>query len=217
MTHKHIRPALILTLFAAATLIGCSTPPIKKANKNFERAWLAYTSLRTDKAYEYFQEASTFFEEAMTQDTPSQLARHPSNRVKAGISHYFSAQYDQCIESMSSSHRRGERIWEADLFTGLAYARLGDGDNALKHLALYMDGLPPMSALFAAVKEHARELNAGGISLDACADGLETALQKAIVTTIRQTVSSGTVMPHTEKCDGRFWWRRNKQPCSTSK
>lgn len=214
MKHRHILPFLILAFFSVTALAACSTPPIKKADKNFERAWLAFTSLRTDKAIDYFEEAAAYYEEAISQD--SRVADYPSSRVKAGMALYFAGRYEQCIDSMAASHHANERIWEADLFTGLAYARLGDAEHALKNLTLFMDGRPSPRQLFEAVKEQASALDEGGASLDHAADTLEKAMQNQMIAIIKTTLSTSTVKPDTEKCSGPFWWRRNKQPCSTA-
>lgn len=213
--NKQTLPALILALAAAIALAACSTPPIKKADKNFERAWRAYTSLRTDKAYDYFTEAADHYEKALAQDPPSRVAQFPSSRVKAGMAHYFAGRYKLCIESMMAARRTGERIWEADLFTGLAHARLGDRNNAMGNLALFLEGLPPARMLFTVVRSELAALEAGE-DLNRSADVLETAIQKQVVDDIRRTTSPNTIMPATERCSGTFWWRRNKQPCSAS-
>ena len=214
--NKYSLSALILALAAATVLTACSTPPVKTADKNFERAWLAYATLRTDKAYEYFAEASAHYAEALAQDPPSRVAQYPSSRVKAGMAHYFAGRYKQCIESMLASRRTGERIWEADLFTAMAHARLGDRDNAVGNLSLFLEGLPPVRMLFTTVRSELAALE-DGEDLDRSADVLETTVQKQIVDDIRRTTSPNTIMPVTERCNGTFWWRRNKQPCSASR
>ena len=212
--NRHTIPALILAV--AAVLAACSTPPVKTADKNFERAWLAYTTLRTDKAYEYFAEAADYYEKALSLDPPSRVAQYPSSRVKAGMSYYFAGRYAQCIESMLASRRAGDRIWEADLFTGLAHARQGDRDNAIGNFALFLEGLPPVRTLFEIVRSQIAALETGA-DLDESADLLEKAVQEQVVTDIRVTVSPNTIVPISERCDGTFWWRHNKQPCSASR
>ena len=214
--NRHSLSTLILALAAVVTLAACTTPPVKTADKNFERAWLAYTTLRTDTAYEYFAEAADFYEKALSEDPPSRVAQHPSSRVKAGMAYYFAGRYGQCIESMLASRRTGERIWEADIFTGLAHARLGDRDNAIGNFALFLEGLPPVRTLFEVVRAQVAALETGA-NLDENADLLEKAIQKQVIADIRTTVSPNTIMPVTERCNGTFWWRHNKQPCSASR
>ncbi|MBG0791272.1 MAG: hypothetical protein H0S80_12335 [Desulfovibrionaceae bacterium] len=205
-----IIPALIAVLLLAA----CNTPPIKTADKHFERAWLAYTTLRTDAAMGYFAEAADYYAEALEKE--SRVARYPSNRIKAGMSFYFAGEYERCIESMLDSRRTGERIWEADLFTSLAHARKGERDNAVGNLALFLEGMPPVRMLFDVVRTQVTAMETGA-DLGRSADLLEETLQKQVVDDIRRTLSPNTVMPLTERCNGTFWWRRNKQPCSASR
>jgi tetratricopeptide (TPR) repeat protein len=211
--NRHILPALIL---ATALLAACSTPPVKTADKNFERAWLAYTTLRTDQAVGYFADAADDYAKALEADQPSRVAQYPSSRVKAGMANYFAGRFEECIASMAAARRTGERIWEADLFTALAHARLGDRDKAIGNLALFLEGLPPVRMVFEIAQVQLAGLQYGA-DLDRTADILEESVQKQIVEDIRLTLSPNTIMPVTERCNGTFWWRRNKKPCSASR
>lgn len=212
--NKHTLIPLALAL--AALLTACDTLAVKKADKNFERAWLAYTSLRTDKAAEYFSEAARYYEQALNQDPPSRVAKYPSSRIKAGMSNYFAGRYEQCIASMIAARRFGERLWEADLFTGLAHARLGNRDNAEGNFALFLEGRFMMPALNATVRARIAGLK-NGEDTGRTAEAVEQAAQAQVVDIIRRTLSPSTVRPASERCDGAFWWRRSKQPCSASK
>jgi len=211
--NRYFLPILIL---AAALVAACSTPPVKTADKNFERAWLAYTTRRTAQAVGHFADAADYYEKALDEDPPSRVAQYPSSRVKAGMASYFAGRFEECIASMMAARHAGERIWEADLFTALAHARLGDRDNAVGNLALFLEGLPPVRALFGTVRAQLAALQ-GGADLDSVADLLEAAVQNQVIDDIRRTFSPNTVMPATERCNGTFWWRRNRQPCSASR
>ena len=210
----------IVILLTAALLISAAVPAlawrsVRAGDKNFERAWRAYTSKQTDKANRYFTDAADDYGQALKEDPPSRTTRFPTTLIKAGISFYQAKRYLECVDTMKLTHRRNERIWEADLFSALAYARLGDSEKTLKELALFMEALSSQRLITSAVTVQVKGLEDGSISLDSAANTLESVTQQQFVKNVSINNSPQKSTIPNERCTGNYWWRYNATPCNS--
>jgi len=209
------RAIIFAALFCAATLCACAPTSVTSGDKNFERAWNAFAFNQKDKADAYFAVAADNYMATTREDPPSRTTRFPSTRVKAGIAFYYAGKYSACIKSMETAVRRNSKVWEVALFSGLAYARMGDKKNAIVSLNAFLDSLSSERVLTAAVIPQLKGLEDGTIEPQAAADVIETAFHAQVTNNIslnRTPQSSGDL---TEHCSGTYWWRQNRQPCTS--
>ena len=168
--------------------------------KNFERAWQAYTSLQPDKADKFFKTAATAYAKALAADPPSRTARFASTLAMAGISFYYAGRYEECIDTMGLAYRKEDRIWEANLFIGLSRARLDDKAKAVKFLNLYLQSTPSQRILSNSIAQQIKVLEADSSPLSDAADQIEKAIPLQFVNNINLNNSPRSSNPATERC-----------------
>jgi len=211
--------AILLTLSLTIFLLTPSAfawRSVRTGQKNFERAWQAYTYLQQDKAVEYFKTSADAYAKALAADPPSRTARFASTLAMAGISFYYAGRYAECIEAMETAHRKEKRIWEANLFIGLSHARLGEKAKAIESLNAYLESLPSQRILSNSVTEQIKDIEGDSTSLADAADHIDKATTSQFVDNINFNHSPRTSNPSIERCSGTYWWRNNRAPCEST-
>ncbi|NDV18536.1 hypothetical protein GO013_03770 [Pseudodesulfovibrio sp. JC047] len=214
--HKTTTILLTAALVLATAIPAQAWRSIQNGDRNFERAWRAYTSRQTDKATGYFTKAADLYAEGLNQDPPTRTARFPSTLAKAGIAFYAAGRYQECIETMKLTLTRDDRMWEPALYTALSYARLGDAEKTKEELHHFVTRLSSQRFISDMVTKQITELEAGTTSLDAAADALDSVTQYQFIENINRNYSPRDVGLATERCNAAYWWRRNMEPCSAS-
>ncbi|WP_319542414.1 hypothetical protein [uncultured Pseudodesulfovibrio sp.] len=214
--HKITIFILTASLLFATAIPAQAWKSVQSGDRNFERAWRAYSSLQTDKADGYFSKSAAAYSDALKEDPPSRTARFPSTLAKAGISFYYAARYQECVDTMKLALSRDKRMWEPTLYTALSYARLGDSENTIKTLENFVTSLSSQRIISDAAALQIKALEAGSASPEAIADTLDTATQKQFIENISRNNSPRDVGLTAERCNGTYWWRRNMAPCHSS-
>lgn len=211
------RHTKIILLFIVASILFA--PPafawksVRVGQKNFERAWERYTMLEPDKANEFFKKSADAFAEALAADPPSKTARFISTLTMAGMSFYFADRYEESIDAMELVQRKEKKIWETNIFIGLAKARLGDETKAVEFLNLYLQSMPSQRVLSNAVTQQLEQLGTKSVTLIDATANIDKALQLQFIENINWNNSRST-NPANERCSGSLWWRKNRAPCS---
>ena len=215
--NKYTTPLLVFIF--AFVLFG---PPafawkeVRTGQRNFERAWQAYTSSQPDKANKFFKVAATAYAEALAADPPSRTARYASTLTMAGISFYYAGRHEECIDAMGLAYKKENKVWEANLFIGLSNARLGDKARAVEFLNLYLQSMPSQRILSSSVTQQLKNLETGSGSLSDSVKQIEKVLPLQFINNTTFNNAPRSSNPSFERCGGSFWWRKNKAPCSGS-
>ena len=203
--------ALAVVLFASSALAWRS---VRTGQKNFERAWSAYLFKQPDKAQGYFVKAADAFAEALAETPPSRTTMFASNLAMAGISLYHAGRYQECIDAMAKAMTKDGRMWEAPLYTALSHARLGEAAKTVESLKAYLKTSPTQAILSEEVNRQLTNLETGSGSLDGAADAVDAAAFDQFSN--NETFTGPNASNGNERCDGVYWWRNNKSPCSQS-
>lgn len=206
-------PTILAALLCMALLTGCATTAVTTGDKNFERAWNAFNFNQMDKADAYFKAAADNYRETTNDDPPARTTRFRSTRLKAGISFYFAGEYEACVKAMKLAVTRKESVWEANLFSGLSYARMDDKDNTIKSLTLFIDDMSSQRVLTNVVIPQLKGIEDGTIQLQAAADAIDKAFHDQISQNINLSRTPQNTSIPGEHCSRRYWWRYNKKPC----
>lgn len=212
--NKYITPLLtIIVTFMLLAPPAFAWRSVRTGQRTFERAWLAYVSLQQDKADEFFKDAATAFSTALAVDPPSRTSQYASTLTMAGISFYYAGKYEECITTMELAHGKDNKIWEANIFIALSNARLGNKDNALEFLILYLQSMPSQRNLSKAVMQQIEDIETGSRSLEEGIGQIEKALPLQFINNINLNNASRSSNPAIERCGGAYWWRKNRSPC----
>ncbi len=205
-------------LLGAALVIVLLTPSaqawrsVRTGQKNFERAWSAFLFKRSDKATEYFGKAADAFGLALAENPPSRTTMFPSNLTMAGISAYYAGRYDQAINALDKAIYKDDTIWEAFLYTALSHARQGDKAKTVEYLERYLKSNPSQPILSNVVQKQLTDLQTDSGPLDGVAPALEEAAFRQFDNNV--TFKGRNTSNDAGQCNGTFWWRNSKAPCS---
>ncbi|MFH1914457.1 MAG: hypothetical protein ABIK45_09320 [Pseudomonadota bacterium] len=211
---KKTQIALLMALLTAALLVpspATAWVSVRTGQKNFERAWLAYTSRRFDQANQHFVKAADAFGAGLAEDPPSRTAMFASNLTMAGMSLYYAGRYAEVGAPMHKVMDKENRVWEAPLYAALAAARLGDKATTVDLLTRYLKTSPTQPILSAEVRRQLDALDSGAPPLAQVTEAIDGAAFEQFDNNINFVGSRGGEMQ--EYCDGIYWWRSNKQPC----
>ncbi len=211
---KHI--ATILTFAVVFALLSPSAfarSMTRTGQKNFERAWQAYTSRQQEKAALSFKKASTAYAKALAENPPSRVALFASTLTMAGISFYHSGRFKECIKTMTLAFTKNKKIWETNIFIGLSQARLGDKAKTIEFLTRYLQSMPSQRILSDSVTRPIESINADSVTLIDAADQIDKSMILQFINNINLN-NSRSSNPAIERCSGNFWWRRNRSPCT---
>lgn len=208
---------LLATVLAIVLLIPSAHAwrSVRTGQKNFERAWSAFLFKRSDKAMEYFGKAADAFGLALEENPPSRTTLFPSNLTMSGISAYYAGRYDQVIEALDKAIYKDDTIWEAYLYTALAYARQGDKAKTVEFLERYLKANPSQPILSNAVQKQLTDLQTDSGPLDSVAPALEAAAFRQFSNNV--TFSNRDGSNDAGQCNGPFWWRNNRAPCNQNR
>ncbi|WP_285906585.1 hypothetical protein [Pseudodesulfovibrio pelocollis] len=200
---------LVGTLLAPAQATAWTS--VRTGQKNFERAWLAYTFRRFDQASQHFAKAADAFGAGLAEDPPSRTTMFASNLTMAGMSLYYAGRHAEVAAPMRKVMDKENRVWEAPLYAALAAARLGDRAATVDLLTRYLKTSPTQPILSAEVRRQLDALDSGAPALAQVADTIEGAAFEQFDNNINLVGSRGGEMR--DYCDGNYWWRSNRQPC----
>ncbi|QJB55257.1 tetratricopeptide repeat protein [Pseudodesulfovibrio sp. zrk46] len=207
--------ALIIATAVLAAHPAFAWQSVRVGQKNFERAWSAYSFKRYDKANEYFATSADAFAKALKEYPPSRTVMFPSNLTMTGISMYHAGRYQECIKVMAKAQYKDDTIMETYLFTALSYARLGNKDETTSWLEKFIKSYPMQRTIAAEANRQLTDLQTGSPDLKAVADAIDAA---AIAQFQSNRVSTGnTLNAPNEQCNGNYWWRNYRAPCESSK
>lgn len=200
---------IVLTMFATSAFAWRS---VRTGQKNFERAWSAYLFKRHEKAKEHYIKAANAFGEALAEKPPSRTTMFASNLTLAGMSLYNADRYEETIDAMKKATSKDRRLWEAPLYTALSQAQLGDKAKTIEALHAYIKTSPGQAILSNEVNKQLTDLETDSGTLESAVKKIEA----AIFTQFSQNVTlNGRSAPDENGlCNGRYWWRYNKAPCS---
>lgn len=205
---------ILLAVIVLLTTVAPTTASVSGGDREFERAWRVFTARQEDRATDYFKAAAALYGEAMSEDPMGRTMRFQSTLLKAGISSYYAGQYDQSIKAMGLAVRKGERIWESDLYTALSYAMKGDKEKAMEFIGKFMDSMSSQRFITDAVQRQMPGLKAGTTSLEDGFADIDDATKKQFVDNILRNSNRRTMGTPMEQCSGTFWWRLNAAPCN---
>jgi len=211
---KKQQTILLIALLAAALMApvpAMAWSSVRTGQKNFERAWLAYTFRRFDQASQYFARAADAFGAGLAETPPSRTTMFASNLTMAGMSLYYAGRYAEVAAPMKRVMDRENRVWEAPLYAALAAARLGDKATAVDLFTRYLKTSPGQPILSAEVSRQLDVLESGAPSLTQVAQDIEQAAFAQFDNNIN--LISDRRESTSQACDGNYWWRNNRQPC----
>lgn len=207
---------LIAAVLTAAALYSADSHAwisARTGQRNFERAWSAFMSKQPDTAMEYFAKSADAYGLALDENPPSRTTTFPSSLTMAGISGYYAGRNGQVLEAMSQALDKDDSIWEAYIYTALAYARMNDKAHAEEFLEKYIKSNPAQPILSSEVQRQRSVLD-DGAAVAGIVPPLESALfdqfHNNVLFVGRKADDPGGM------CSGPFWWRNNRQPCDKS-
>lgn len=208
-----------ITLFIVAlvTVMVSSLPaqavsPVRSGDRNFQRGWKSLSFNNMDTALGHFRKAADAYARAMTEDADNHTLQFPSTKTKAGMSLYYAERYRECLDVMGQVPGQKKRLWEPAIYTALSHGFLGDKDAMTTWLGRYLDLLPGQPILSNEVKRQLQAMEAGSASTLDAAAAIDTAILKQARNNI--VLRSRTLPFGLEKCNGAYWWRFNRAPCS---
>ncbi len=202
---------LVTALLTTSALAWQST---RIGERNFQRAWSAYAYKRPEAAKQYFTAAATSFAEGLAQTPPARSTMFASNLAKAGMSFYYAGRYQESIDTMGKAAKKDDRLWEAFLYSGLSYARLGNKAKTLEQFQTFLKASPAQPLLSSEVSNQMNELEMENGSL---ADAVAAIEKAALAQTLRNINFGQDSNTPIERCSGRYWWRYNKAPCEKNR
>ncbi|MUM78667.1 hypothetical protein GKC30_13585 [Pseudodesulfovibrio sp. F-1] len=211
---KKKQTILLIALLAVALLAplpAMAWSSVRTGQKNFERAWLAYTFRRFDQASQHFAQAADAFAAGLAETPPSRTTLFASNLTMAGMSLYYAGRYAEVATPMKRVMDREKRVWEAPLYAALAAARLGDKSSTIALLDAYLKTSPGQPILSAEVSRQLDALESGQPPLTQVAQAIEEAAFAQFDGNINRL--SDRRESTSQSCDGNYWWRNNRQPC----
>lgn len=206
-----------LTVLIAAVLIvvvsassAFAWRSVRTGQKNFERAWSAYILNRPDMAKQYYARAADAFGEALAENPPSRSAMFASNLTMAGMSLYHVGRYQEAVAAMDKAASKDTRNWEAYLFKGLSYAAMDNKAEAIKAFTAFVQCSSGESIISNEVSKQLVNLETDSGSLGKAAAAIGAASDEQYHANFNRQTPSST----NEECNGTYWWRYNREPCT---